>query len=338
LPNTILRGAFGGTRIFEEMVMRKLMSRFWDRIFGTVERQEWLDRVGDPLEAALKKTFDAGGPVGKKAGDFLHGTWFGHPLHAALTDVPVGAWTTALVLDVLDDTISRRRGYSTAARHALAVGIGGAVAAAVTGLADFQHLSARQRRIGLTHAMLNTSALVLMTSSYMARRRGNIDTGKALTRLGWAVMAMAAHFGGHLVYQQRVGVTKADERGRPGEFVPVLPVGELREDDPRRVIVDDVRVVLIRHAERIYALGEECSHMGGPLAEGQIVGDSIKCPWHGSHFALADGRVEQGPAIHAQPCFEIRIREGQIELRRAERGRELPAYASALPAGAPGAS
>ena len=85
------------------------------------------------------------------------------------------------------------------------------MAAAVTGLADFQHLSVKQRRIGLTHAMMNTGALVLMTSSYMARRRGNIDTGKAPTRLGWAVMAMAAHFGRHLVYQQRVGVTKADE-------------------------------------------------------------------------------------------------------------------------------
>jgi nitrite reductase/ring-hydroxylating ferredoxin subunit/uncharacterized membrane protein len=308
---------------------RGLLSRFWDRLFGAVEQQEWLDRATDPIEGAIKKTFAAGGLTGRKTADFLHGTWFGRPLHPALTNIPIGAWTTAVVLDVLDDTVPHGRGYGEAATDAVILGIGGAVASAVTGLTDYQNLTPKQRRIGLVHAALNTGALALMTSSYLARSRGDIRSGKALTRLGWAVMAVAASFGAHMVYRQRVAITHADERDRPRDFVPVLPLDELREDEPRRVMAEDVRVMLVRHAGRIYALGEECSHMGGPLAEGQIVEDTIKCPWHGSRFALEDGHVEEGPATEIQPCFEVRVREGQIELRRAERGRELPVHATA---------
>jgi nitrite reductase/ring-hydroxylating ferredoxin subunit/uncharacterized membrane protein len=306
-----------------------MLSRFWDRLFGSVERQEWMDRIGDPLEESVEKAFEAGGVAGQKTADFLHGTWFGRPLHPALTNIPIGAWTTAVVLDVLDDTVSHGEGYEEAATDAVIFGIAGAFAAAVTGLTDYQHLSPKQRRIGLVHAALNSGSLAIMASSYLARARGNFRRGKSLARLGWAVMFAGASFGAHMVYRQRVGITHADERELPRDFVPVLRVEELREDEPRRVIADDVRVVLVRHAGRIYALGEECSHMGGPLAEGKIVGGSIKCPWHGSRFALEDGHVEQGPATEIQPCFEVRIRDGQIELRRAERGRELPVHATA---------
>jgi nitrite reductase/ring-hydroxylating ferredoxin subunit len=63
------------------------------------------------------------------------------------------------------------------------------------------------------------------------------------------------------------------------------------------------------------ALAETCSHLGGPLAEGQLEGNSVRCPWHGSRFALKDGSVLDGPATHPQPCFETRIRNGQIEIR-----------------------
>jgi nitrite reductase/ring-hydroxylating ferredoxin subunit len=47
------------------------------------------------------------------------------------------------------------------------------------------------------------------------------------------------------------------------------------------------------------------------------VGDSIQCPWHRSRFALEDGRVLDGPAVHPQPCLETRVRNGRIEVRKA---------------------
>jgi nitrite reductase/ring-hydroxylating ferredoxin subunit len=77
-------------------------------------------------------------------------------------------------------------------------------------------------------------------------------------------------------------------------------------------------ILLLRQGERIYALGETCAHLGGPLAEGTLDGTSVVCPWHGSRYALEDGRVLDGPSAHAQPSFEVRVRNGQIEVRAAD--------------------
>ena len=62
-------------------------------------------------------------------------------------------------------------------------------------------------------------------------------------------------------------------------------------------------------------MAETCSHFSGPLSEGKLVGDSVECPYHASRFALKDGRVLNGPAVHPQPCLEARARNGWIEVR-----------------------
>jgi len=64
---------------------------------------------------------------------------------------------------------------------------------------------------------------------------------------------------------------------------------------------------------------ETCAHMGGPLAEGTLMDGSVRCPWHGSQYALEDGRELDGPFAFPQPRFETRIRDGQIEVRAARR-------------------
>ena len=67
------------------------------------------------------------------------------------------------------------------------------------------------------------------------------------------------------------------------------------------------------------ALAHSCAHLGGPLSEGTLKDGSVVCPWHGSEFALEDGRVLNGPATEPQPCFDVREREGHIELRASSR-------------------
>jgi nitrite reductase/ring-hydroxylating ferredoxin subunit len=75
-----------------------------------------------------------------------------------------------------------------------------------------------------------------------------------------------------------------------------------------------IPVLLVKQEERIYAIGEVCSHLGGPLSEGTIANGVVTCPWHGSQFALTDGAVVNGPATFAQPCFQTRVRNGKVEV------------------------
>ncbi|HEY3066297.1 MAG TPA: Rieske 2Fe-2S domain-containing protein [Methylomirabilota bacterium] len=283
-----------------------------------IDRQPWLDPLGDRLQNGILAAWEAAGTAGRRVKNFLHGVWLGHPLHPVLTDVPLGAWTVALSLDAMDSIGGRRR-FARGADAAVAVGLAGAVGAAVTGMNDWAHTSGSSRRIGLVHGMLNTTAAALYTTSFILRRRGARAEGQGFAMLGFAVSMAAAYLGGNLVYHERVGVSHADDRPGPRDFVPVLADAELGEGQMRRVNADGVSVVVARCGGAVFAVGEVCSHMGGPLAEGRLEGESVRCPWHGSRFALEDGRVLEGPATFPQPCFDTRIRAERIEVRAARR-------------------
>jgi nitrite reductase/ring-hydroxylating ferredoxin subunit/uncharacterized membrane protein len=284
-----------------------------ERAVETIEREDRLGPFEDALQRAIAAVYQAGGATGGVVKNALHGTWLGHPLHAVLTDVPVGAWTVALVLDELDARAGDRR-WRRAADGAVGVGIAGALASALAGLTDWQHTDGAPRRSGLVHAALNTLALGLYTTSLLLRRRGARRAGRGLARAGFGVLVGAAYLGGRLVYHHRVGVDHA-QRETTGGFVRALRESDLREGEPRRAMAGDVRLVLVRRADRIHALGEAWSHLGGPLAEGEVRGTSLVCPWHGSRFALEDGRALDGPATMPQPCFETRVRNGWVEVR-----------------------
>ena len=282
---------------------------------GTVERiegQQWLEPVADRIQNAIIAAYESGGVAGRRIRDFLHGTWLGHPLHPVLTDVPLGAWTVAAAVDVLNwnDDESQNR----AAEAAVAVGLAGAVGAAVTGLTDWQHTAGGERRVGLAHGLLNLSATALYAGSLALRLRGSRPAGRAVGGLAFAVALGAAYLGGHLVYRKRVGVDHAPH-AEWDDYLPVLGESELAEATARRVDARGVQIVLIRRAGRVYALAEQCAHLGGPLSEGSVDEVSIRCPWHGSRFALEDGAVLEGPSTFAQPCFDVRVRDGQIEVR-----------------------
>lgn len=312
--------------------MTPTLHRSFDAFPQAIERQRWLDAIGKPLTRGAKGLFRLLGPLQKHVENFLNGSWWGHPLHPALTDVPIGAWTAALVLDGCEARFERSPGLRRAADTAVSVGVIGAIGAALSGLADYQHLKDKPRRVGAMHATLNSAALALYLMSLGARRRGERGRGRALARTGYAAVLASSYLGGYLVYRQRIGVTHAELREDPILFTPVLPAADLNEGDRVAVEVEGVRVALFRKSGRIYALGATCSHLGGPLEEGQLHDDSIQCPWHGTRFSLHDGCVMQGPGTAAQPVYETRVRNGQIEIRRATRLSELRRLAPAATA------
>lgn len=281
---------------------------------NVIEDQTWLEAPSEQVAKVVNQvlTKPGGGPT--RLDDFLNGVWLGHPLHPVLTDVPIGAWTAGLALDGLE-TATGRRELAAGADAANLLGLLGAVAAAATGAAQWQYTIGRQRRLGLSHALLNLTAVGLYGASALLRANGKRGAGKLTSVLGYAIMTVSAYIGGDLVYGERLGVTHVPEQTLPNDFQPALHESELHEGDLKRVTIADVPVLLARYEGKIYALNEVCAHLGGPLAEGTLADCSVTCPWHGSRYRLTDGAMLNGPTTFPQPVYEVRVREGMIEVR-----------------------
>jgi nitrite reductase/ring-hydroxylating ferredoxin subunit/uncharacterized membrane protein len=277
-----------------------------------VADQRWLEAVGKPLSEAVRSVFRNAGPAGQATKNALHGVWLGHPLHPVLTDVPIGAWTTALALDARE-AATGDEAYGRGADFALGVGLVAAVGAAVTGLNDWSETAGRARRLGLLHGLLNLSATALVATSYLLRRNGSRNAGRSCAAAGFGIAMGAAYVGGNLVYRERIGVTHAAV-AEPEQFTPVLESAALADDSMRKATIEDASFLVVRQHQRVCALAHSCAHLGGPLSEGTLKDGSVVCPWHGSEFALDDGRVLNGPATEPQPCFAVREQGGQIEV------------------------
>lgn len=279
-------------------------------IANLIDEQEWLDEAAEPVAKVIHDILP------RELKNLLHGTWLGHPLHPVLTDIPVGAWSVALALDGVAG-MTGNEDVGDAADISIAIGLAGAVGAAVTGATDWSDTYGRGRKIGLVHGILNLAAAGLYTGSLIARRNGNRDTGVALSMLGYAIAGASAYLGGHLVFNEQIGVdhTATADAEKPEDFTAVLDAAALPEEKPTRVEADGVAVVLVKRGDQIFALTDTCPHLGGPLSEGKLVDGAIQCPWHGSEFALDDGSVVNGPSTFPARCFQVRVREGRIELR-----------------------
>jgi nitrite reductase/ring-hydroxylating ferredoxin subunit/uncharacterized membrane protein len=281
-----------------------------------IQDQVILDRAAEQLQGPARRAFRRTDARARALKNFLSGTWLGHPLHPIVKDIPIGAWTMAAIFDALrapDQAMQR------AADASIVTGLVGAVASAITGLSDWSDTTGRACRIGIAHAAFNVSAVAMYVSSLGARWSGHRSGGAALAYTGYAIMVLGAYLGGHLVFGEQIGVNHAAQSALPTDFSDVLPEHELAENEPRRVDYNGLPVVLVRQGPRIYALYERCAHLAGPLSQGGIENASIRCPWHGSRFALEDGRVLEGPATNPQPCFETRTFQGNIQIRARER-------------------
>lgn len=272
-----------------------------------VDRQRWLDGVGDALGKVAGVAFDHFGPMSKPIEDTLHGTSAGHPVHPALTDIPIGAWTATLALDLA--------GIEDGADFTLDLGLVGAISAAVAGLADWRYLSGTQRRTGAAHALLNVAGTVLYGASSLRRHSGNRAGATTLSNLGYVCVIGGGYLGGDLVYGLGTMVNRNAWLIGKQKFTAVMPLDDLDDNKPTKAEAHGEPIVLIRRGSQIYALADRCAHLGGPLSEGKLEGDCIVCPWHASQFKLEDGRVMAGPSAYNQPSYAARIREGMVQVR-----------------------
>ncbi len=149
-----------------------------------IAQQDWLDPVADTAQPTIDRALTAAG--GQPLKDFLNGVWLEHPLHPVLTDIPIGAWTMTAVLDALEE-INGPNDARQGADTALKIGLVGAVGAAVTGMADWEHHDGQPRRIGLMHALLNTTTAALYARSWHLRTRRQRRAGRGYAFLGFAI-------------------------------------------------------------------------------------------------------------------------------------------------------
>jgi nitrite reductase/ring-hydroxylating ferredoxin subunit/uncharacterized membrane protein len=275
--------------------VHRMISTLIDRQAG------WATPLGERAQELLGAVFEGRTPVK----DALNGTWFGHPVHPALTDVPVGAMTMAAVFDVA--------GKDGAADIAVATGIAGMAAAAVTGAADAVDAYDRPRVFATLHATLMVASLGTYLASFLLRlgpRRGR-PMARLLSFAGYGVMTAGAYVGGDLTY--RLG-NQVDRHAFDSESTKwkkldakEVPAGALVK---AKTSTDTLVLYRATDADPIIALHATCAHAGGPLDKGTLVDGCVQCPWHGSRFSLEDGHVRRGPAVYDQPRFEIREAEG----------------------------
>lgn len=179
-----------------------------DPVARFVERQAWIrPAVEVAAQEAIQKPFRQAGSTGDALLSLLHGEWLHEPLHAVLTDVPIGAWTVTVAADALSG-IGPSSSMDKVADVALAVGIAGAAGAAITGMVDWSEVKEpAPRRIGAVHALLNIGATTLFAISCLARKRkARRSLSRSLAVAGYLVVSLSAHLGGNLVYEHRVGV------------------------------------------------------------------------------------------------------------------------------------
>jgi len=248
--------------------------------------------------------------------DFLNGTWLGHPLHAAATDIPIGTLLLTVVLDLMNQP--------AAADVALVATILFMLAAAVTGAADYADTDGTARVRATTHSTLMVVALLLLLISLVLRAGAPADRTIpiALSLIGFLIVTAAAYIGGDVVYIFGNMVSRHAFRGAGTKWIKldtgdVSDLATIPEATPTKAKAGINDLVLVRVADTIHAMHAVCAHAGGPLAQGTFVDGCVECPWHGSRFRVTDGHVRRGPAVYDQPAYEIRAAEGGgYEVRR----------------------
>jgi nitrite reductase/ring-hydroxylating ferredoxin subunit/uncharacterized membrane protein len=250
-----------------------------------------------------------------------------HPIHPMLVSFPIGLWTTAFVFYLIAAP-GDNGGLRVAGFYCVIAGCIGAVAAAAAGMVDWltvipPNSSAKSR--GLLHGGLNVFGLVLFI--LIAYRLGDPSSRPDkltlfLMAMAVAILGVSGWLGGTLVYRNQIGVDhryagsgKFKKRSLSSWSRPVCHQSELGDGQMLLAIVGTERVVIGRCSEGLFAFGDSCTHKGGPLSDGALVGCTVQCPWHGSQFDVRNGRVVAGPAEGKIKIYSIEIRNGEVYVK-----------------------
>lgn len=289
---------------------------FIDRL---VRRQNWLERVADFVQKVTEGIYKVLGAPGRMLRNLLHGTTvLGHPLHPAVTDLPMGAWMVGVVLDYL--AIYGHFVPPEAGDIALLVGVIAAAVAVASGYTDFQETVGHERRLALTHGLTMTLVFIVEVVSVFLRWLGGPGAHPAavgLATAGFVLVILGGYIGGHVVYSMGTVVNRNAFYNGPEDFVDVGASDDFPEDAMRRVMVEDLPALLTRQRGTLCAIGAVCSHAGGPLEEGTLENGRVTCPWHGSIFDVCTGAVKGGPATFDQPQLLVREDGGRVSVKPA---------------------
>lgn len=280
-----------------------------------LERIAAFDALDGPVKQLAKQIRSLKSPPA--VNEALSGTWLGHPVHPLLILLPLGNWASAVLLDWLGGEDAE-----TAADVLLGAGLASALPTIATGYSDWadtEPASDTVRRLGTVHALANATGATLFGASLAARAAGARGRGKLLALAGMGAVTVGGYLGGHLTYAEGVGVNLATFEEYPQDWTTVLADAAIGEGEMRAVDVDGTAILIARRGGEVYALSNTCVHRGGQLDQGELQGNCVKCPLHGSVFRLDDGSVEQGPAAYPQPALEARVRDGSIEVRAPQR-------------------
>ena len=277
----------------------------------------WVQPVGKVLHGLVYAIFK---PI-PAIRDLLNGRWLGHPIHAVLTDAPIGILFLVLVFDVL--------GMPDAAWWTLVLGILAMLGAALAGFADYAETDGKARDRGTLHSSLMLVALLLFLVSLVLRPGLGADVAVsgvaiALSTIAWLIVAAAAFVGGDIVYVFGNMVDHHAFRGGGTKWIAMEPAetepdGSIPEGRPIKAKLGINSLVLVRNGDTILALHDTCAHAGCSLSGGELAPPDgtgahaspvVQCPCHGSRFRLADGHVTRGPSVYDQPAYEVRAREG----------------------------
>jgi nitrite reductase/ring-hydroxylating ferredoxin subunit/uncharacterized membrane protein len=246
-----------------------------------------------------------------------------------LVAFPIGLWIASWIFDILGSI--RDSNYLWAASFYCAiVGIIGALLAAVPGAIDWLTVvppSSSAKRRGAIHGSLNV--LVLIAFLVIVFRRGgatNPAGGIELTisTIAIVVLGFSGWLGGTLAYRNQIGVDRRyagagqlKERRLDSWDRPVCNQSELGDGQVMLAKIGNERVVVARCSDGMVAFSDHCTHKGGPLSDGALIGCTVQCPWHGSQFDVRSGRVVAGPAGAKITTYDVEIRAGEVYVKPA---------------------
>ena len=247
-----------------------------------------------------------------------------HPIHPMLIVLPVGLFLGSWIFDLIGKATNNELLWA-AGYYAAILGIVGGFCAAIAGAVDWFAVvpprSSAKRR-GLLHGALNL--LVLIGFTIVAVRRGSAIAEPGGFELGLmtaciVLLGITGWLGGTLSYRNQIGVDhryanagKFRERRLESWDRPACNQSELGEGQMMLVHVGNERVVVGRCPQGMIAFSDHCTHKGGPLSDGALVGCTVQCPWHGSQFDVHTGRVVAGPAQSKIDVYETQIRAGEV--------------------------